>query len=94
MQVAHGSRLDAETDDRAFRNDGLVGAVRHALGALGLIKQVGELCAGTLVAGRVDVRDVVRDHFEVQLLGVHAGCGNGKGLHVSFLQICMRAISR
>ena len=59
----------------------LAAPVRHAGRALDLIEQIGELAARPLVGGGVDVRDVVRDHIDVQLLGIHARRGDGQGSH-------------
>ncbi len=87
VDVADGRGLHAETDIGAFWHDRLVGAVRHALGALALIKKVGKLGAGALVTGGVDVRDVVRDDFEIGLLGIHARCCDGKRSHVFVLKL-------
>jgi hypothetical protein len=46
-----------------------------------LVEQIGELGAGALEAGRVDVGDVVGDDFQIGLLGVHAGGGDGECSH-------------
>ena len=48
---------------------------------LGLVEQVGEFGARALEAGGVDVGDVVGDDFEIGLLGVHAGGGDGECFH-------------
>jgi hypothetical protein len=74
-------RLDADADLHAGRND------RAGVGGLGadaahvLIEQVRELGAAALVAGGGGVRDVVRDHLDIHLLGEHACGGGGEGAH-------------
>ena len=86
VKVAHGRRLNAETDMRALGNDRLVGGVRDALIALDLVEKVREFSAGALETRRVDVRHVVGDHLKIELLCVHAGCGDGQSLHGEFLR--------
>jgi hypothetical protein len=58
---------------------------RRAREALGLVQQIRELGARPLEARRVDVRDVIRDHFHVRLLGVHARGSDRKCSHDAFL---------
>ncbi len=78
----------------AFGDDALVRPVGNALQPLGLVEQVGELGAGPLEACRIDVGDVVGDDFQVQLLGVHAGRGDGESSHRLLPQIAIRLTSR
>ena len=81
MQLAHCDRADAEAEPRPFRHRVLAGAIRDALHALDLVEQVGEFGARALEGRRIDVRDVVRDHLDVELLRAHAGRGDGQGSH-------------
>jgi len=81
MQVADGRRLHTEPDLGAFRDGRLAAAHRHTLELLRLVEQIGELGAGALEAGGVDIGDVVGDDFDVHLLGVHARGGDGEGAH-------------
>src|SRR5207253_11280437 len=46
-----------------------------------LVEQVLEFGTLALVAGRAHVRDVVRDHLNVEFLRHHAGGGGVKGSH-------------
>ena len=50
-----------------------VGLAEHLLALHGLIQQVFKVCTATLEAWRVDVGQVVRDHFGARLLRHHAG---------------------
>ena len=72
MEVADGRQFHAEAELGAFRHTALGGPVRNALRTLRLVEQVRELGASPLETGRVDVRDVVRDDFDVRRLCVHA----------------------
>ena len=83
MDVADGDRFHAETDHGAFRHHAGIGAVRHTLQPFRLVEQIGKLRAGALEAGRVDVRDIVGDDFQIELLGIHAGCRDGECFHVN-----------
>ena len=78
MQVADGGGAHAEADLGAFGNGLLAAAVGRAGGALGLIEQVRELGPRALEARGVDVGDVVGDHLDVGLLGVHSRRGDGE----------------
>lgn len=94
VHIAHGRRLDAEADRNALRHQRGIGAVGHALRAVDLVEQVGEFGARPLVAGGVDVGDVVGDDFQICLLGIHAGGGDGKCFHALTPQIPIRLTSR
>ncbi|MNY00940.1 hypothetical protein D3C86_1334510 [compost metagenome] len=83
MDVTHRRGLHAETDIGTFGHDRLIGAVRHTLHALGLVEKIGELRTRALVAGGVDVGDVVGNDFQIGLLGVHTGGSDGKSSHVN-----------
>ncbi len=86
VQLANGGGAHAEADLRAFWNGRVASPVRHALHSLGFVEQIGELRTRALVAGRVDVRDVVSDRFYVRLLGVHARGRNGERSHALLLR--------
>ncbi len=94
MNVADRGGLDTKADMGAFRHKRLIGPVRRALHAVDLIEQVGKLGPRALERRGVDVRDVVRDHFKVGLLGGHARGGDCKCFHRLNPQIAMRLISR
>ncbi|MNL77018.1 hypothetical protein D3C87_2030910 [compost metagenome] len=81
MQVADRRGAHAEAERGAFRDRAVAAAVGHAARALRLVEQIGEFGPGALERRRVDVRDVVRDDLDVELLGAHAGRGDGKDLH-------------
>ena len=70
-----GAQLDA-----VGRIGALVGGLR-AGGLDVLIEQVGEFGPLLLEGGGVHVRQIVGDHFDIGLLGQHAGRGDGKGAH-------------
>ena len=67
----------AEPDLRALGDRVLAAADRHALQALRLVEQVGELGPRPLERRRVHVGDVVGDDLEIGLLGIHPGRRNG-----------------
>ncbi len=99
MQIAHSRCLNTKPDQRAFGNNCLIGLIWHAGGPFRLIEKIGKLGAGTLEACRIDIGDVVGNHFQIELLGVHTGCGNRQGFHSRSLfsestQTGIRLISR
>jgi hypothetical protein len=72
VEIADGGEPRSQAQLGAFRNGVLAAANGHAMDALDLIQEIGELGPRPLEAGGIDVGDVVGDDLDVQLLGRHA----------------------
>ncbi len=81
MHGTHGGRSHAKAEMGTLWQHRPVGGGGRALHPVGLVEQVGELRPRPLETGRVDVGDVVGDHVQILLLGVHAGGGDSECAH-------------
>src|SRR5690606_7474383 len=81
MELTNGCSAHPKANLCTFRNRALSAAIWSACCPLALIQKVGKFGARPLIAGCVDVGDVVRDDLKIKLLGRHASCGDGKRSH-------------